>query len=664
MKKGCFAVLVFIALLCAPCTLALWYVDADSVTVDINIESGLDISKKPGYHLEYVTANVTFFPFEGEGQSVLNIRADPEPRMVTDREYVFRWTDPVPSYPEYSIDARVKALQRFQDVRKIPFPYDGFSDDIAYYTMPGKNIDSDNERIVDKASELAAGESDYYRVVFKMADWTKENVEYDLSTLNSKASLKASTVLARKDGVCDEITTLFIGLLRAVGIPARFISGIAYTESPEFPQKWGAHGWAEVYFPGTGWVPFDVTYGEYGFVDPTHIKMKESFDSAEADTRYEWLGSDVNIIANPIKVKAELVKHEGSSDDPVALDVEVLQDTVGIGSWNVVDVAVTNRRNSYVSTTLFLSKISELEVEGKHSRSVMLAPLETRRFYWLVRVIDTLDSHYTYTFPMTVADMRNSTAASSFIVIPGATVFSKEEMARVIDAAIKEESKVYSKKIEVECSQAGEYYYVYDDPEISCSVRNAGNFPFKGLEFCFDDECRTADLAISQEKAFTHTVADPKTGINKVGFSIEGKDVSKTVFYDLEVLDEPKVSVDDLEYPSQIEFAQPYVVAFTLKKDSASVPQDILLEFDAAGLKKSVDAPEIKADKKFLFNLDSEDLSVKPNIFTVSVTYKDLNGKVYTEQETFEIKLVNVTFGQRMVIWLHDADRWIRSLFS
>lgn len=663
MKKGLFAVSALMFILLTAPALALWYYDSDSVTVDLDISSGIHLRRDPGSSLSYLTANVSFLPLDDPAQSVLSLEVAPPP-SEQDKIITFRWDEPVPDNPVFDIKARVKTKNTFQSIPKLFFPYKGFSDDVEQYLEPGETIDSDDPAIIEKASELAAGETDYYAVVFKLADWTKENVYYDLSTLNQKTSQKASWVLARKDGVCDEITTLFIALLRAVGIPARFISGIAYTESPKFPQKWGAHGWAEVYFPGVGWVPFDVTYGQYGFVDPTHIKLKESFDSGDSDVSYEWLGKGVEVVANPISVSADLVAHTGTVPDNLDISVGMLQEEVGIGSYNVVEVTVKNKMDSYVSSFIYMAKINELEVEGNYYQAIMLAPKETKRFYWLVKVIDSLSKGYTYTFPMTVADMRNTTADSVFYVIPGMTVFSRQEMEQVIDAAVQEAEKVYSKKIDINCSQEEEYYYVYDDPKIECTVTNTGNFPFKGLEFCFMDECSTADLAISQSKAFEYVQHSPKPGINKILFSVEGKDVSKSFFYDLDVLDEPDISIDDIEYPTHLEFRQPYVIAFTLKKRSNSVPQDILLEMDAAGLVKTVETADLGNDKKFLFNLNSQDLSTKPNLFAISVTYKDLNGKVYTEKEEFQIGLVNVTFGQRLVIMLHDLDMWLRNLFK
>ncbi len=672
MKKGFtatvfmfFMLFAFFLVIFSTQSLAVWYNDAQSVTVDLEIQSGLDIEKRAGASLDYVTADVTFIPKESESQSIIRITADPQPKISED-VYTFRWSNPVPANPRFKIDARVKTKNTFKNIRKIPFPYSGFSDEIMLYTEPAKNVDSDNPQVIAKASELATGETDYYEVVFKIADWTKETVEYDLSTLNIKATRKASWVLAKKNGVCDELTTLFMALLRSVGIPARFISGIAYTESPDFPKNWGAHGWAEIYFPGTGWVPFDVTYGQFGYVDPTHIKLNEGIDSGKSDTRYEWLGRNIDVTADTITVSADLVDHRGSVPDRIAISVDMLQKDTGIGSYNLVKATITNKVDSYVSDTIYMSRINELEVEGANHQTIMLAPKETRTFYWVVKVIDSLDSHYTYTFPMTVANARNTSADSIFYVIPGATIFSRSEMESVVEAAKKEAEKIYSKKIIVNCSQADDYYYIYDNPKIDCVVRNAGNFPFKDLEFCFEGDagCKTAGLAIAQEKVFSDTIHYPETGINKIKFTVDGADVSRTIFYDLDVLDEPKVSIDDLEYPSQIEFQQPYTVGFTLKRESTSLPKEIDLKLDAAGLEKVVEAQDLKGDKKFLFNLDSADLSTKPNPFVISVIYEDLNGKTYTVKEEFEMTLINVTFGQKMIIFVHDLDTWLRNLFK
>ena len=67
-----------------------------------------------------------------------------------------------------------------------------------------------------------------------------------------------------KKGYCDYYATAMTVLSRAAGIPARFVTGYASgSYDPETASYrvsgTDAHSWAEVYFPGTGWVEFEAT---------------------------------------------------------------------------------------------------------------------------------------------------------------------------------------------------------------------------------------------------------------------------------------------------------------------------------------------------------------------------------------------------------------------
>ncbi len=67
-----------------------------------------------------------------------------------------------------------------------------------------------------------------------------------------------------KRGYCDYYATAMVVLARASGLPARFVSG--YSSGTYDPQnaeyivrELNAHSWAEIYFPGIGWVEFEPT---------------------------------------------------------------------------------------------------------------------------------------------------------------------------------------------------------------------------------------------------------------------------------------------------------------------------------------------------------------------------------------------------------------------
>ena len=69
-----------------------------------------------------------------------------------------------------------------------------------------------------------------------------------------------------KEGVCEQYVTALVVMARTLGIPARLVTGYG---AGDYNQLTGyyevrandAHSWAEIYFPGYGWVPFDPTPG-------------------------------------------------------------------------------------------------------------------------------------------------------------------------------------------------------------------------------------------------------------------------------------------------------------------------------------------------------------------------------------------------------------------
>jgi transglutaminase-like putative cysteine protease len=70
----------------------------------------------------------------------------------------------------------------------------------------------------------------------------------------------ATEAFALGRGVCQDHAHLFIACARALGAPARYVSG--HLAPPEgAAEQDAAHAWAEAYVPGLGWVGFDATNG-------------------------------------------------------------------------------------------------------------------------------------------------------------------------------------------------------------------------------------------------------------------------------------------------------------------------------------------------------------------------------------------------------------------
>jgi transglutaminase-like putative cysteine protease len=82
-------------------------------------------------------------------------------------------------------------------------------------------------------------------------------------------------VLAKRRGVCQDFAHLMIGCLRALGLPARYVSGYILTRPPPGrPRLIGAdasHAWVSAYCPPLGWVDVDPTNN--CLVDDEHVTL-------------------------------------------------------------------------------------------------------------------------------------------------------------------------------------------------------------------------------------------------------------------------------------------------------------------------------------------------------------------------------------------------------
>lgn len=111
----------------------------------------------------------------------------------------------------------------------------------------------------------------------------------DVSSLQSAHPLE-DFLLTRKTGYCEHYATAMVMLLRAVGIPARLVTGFLATEWNEFGQYYtvrqrDAHAWVEVYFPQSGWLTLDPTPSS---AEATTQSWWESAGSVVDSARLQW----------------------------------------------------------------------------------------------------------------------------------------------------------------------------------------------------------------------------------------------------------------------------------------------------------------------------------------------------------------------------------------
>ncbi|MFH1316426.1 MAG: transglutaminase-like domain-containing protein [Candidatus Woesearchaeota archaeon] len=636
-----------------------------TVVMDVEIGSDFEIvplSDDPS--IEYINIDLSFYPKETQFQEPLSLVFTPEAE-IEDSIARFNWRKPVIGTHNFIVESKVKVENDFVKInKKIPFPIQNLDEEYEIYASPSDNIDSDNIEIEKLASSLASGEDDLYIVVDKIAYWVEDNIEYSLDTLTAKASQPASWVLENRRGVCDELTSLFIALSRSVGIPARYISGMAFTNYNNM-DNWGPHAWAEVYFPDHGWVAYDITYNQFGSIDPSHLILKESIDSDEPSTDYEWKSRDVDIETNKLDIKIEAIDKYGEIEDNIAIKADIYKDEIGFGSYNLVEAEVENLNDYYYSTDISMAQVDDLMVFDKLRQHIVLKPLEKKKLMWKIKLNEDMNNDYVYTIPVFIYSVRNETDEIRFTSKKGNPIYKEELIDSIIEQRQEEEEKTYSRKIDLICESEKSAYYIYEEPILTCIMKNRGNTLIEDLNICInEDKCRNFDIGISQEKKTDFLIETDEIGKKDIIVTASNQKVSKSFEFALDILDEPTIVVDEMHFPEDIGYKEIFNVSFILKKESYSVPKQIKILLKQKHGENEWGMQELESDEKFVLTLFGKDLSYGDNDFTIYLEYFDDNGKIYEEREDFIVKLSNITFPQRITIMLNDFAKWFESIFN
>jgi transglutaminase-like putative cysteine protease len=153
-------------------------------------------------------------------------------------------------------------------------PQDGAKPVEAYRDLPRPYGDtlteySSTQRVADFANEVAAGKRTDFEKALAIQMAIGQTAEYDLSApaVPAEADAVDYFLFEGKRGYCDLFASSMVTMARAVGIPARYVTGFYpfsgdKDESGRYLVKASErHAWAELFFKDFGWVPFDATEG-------------------------------------------------------------------------------------------------------------------------------------------------------------------------------------------------------------------------------------------------------------------------------------------------------------------------------------------------------------------------------------------------------------------
>ena len=613
------------------------YNKASSLDLTFQLSSSIDIQQTSSPKLEYLTTQLSLFPITDQRQEVLllDINSNPIAKTSQDKEVKYTWNELYDSY-SFGIDANVKTANNLIKIKHSDFPINNLDESLQEYTQFTEKIDI-NDDISNKAAELVRGKKDLFEATFSIADWVKKNIKYDLNTLTAESVQKSSWVYTNREGVCDEMTGLFISMLRSVGIPARFVSGMVYSN---VGYNFGNHGWAEVYFPDIGWVPFDVTFGQYGWIDPSHIKLSDSLDSATYSAKYSWKSLGIEVNPQELELSTK-VNSAGSDIAPIFnIQINLLEDEVGPGSYVPIEVTIENPYDFYVSTSLIITKAPELT--EKNEKQIFLKPREKKNLFWITKTPTSLNNNFLYTSEIEVIDTFGSKSSTTLQYASKYKKITLDDAQASINEIVSNDANTYSESLLLRCSLDKQYYYAIETAQVNCKLSNLGNQDINSLDVCLLSNCQKANVFLNQDVDLTFNLPLTNKSSSTLVVNAKNNNINVNNYLHLKVYDQPNIKITSIEYQENLLYNEDFELSFVLTSD-VKVKN---LKLKITG-QQSLVIEELKGSKDIIVSLNSKHFINRP--ITVDLEYEDEFNRPYSQKYQYSVNISNVPWYARLL---------------
>ncbi len=287
------------------------------------------------------------------------------------------------SVSEWSFNLTINNSRRISLINDNPlFPL-RFNDSV--YTGFVGRIDY-SPRIKSVADNIVSGVNDYLSAVLLLASWVHDNMVYTPTDEFFNSNKSSSEIINDLRGVCDEYAILLMSLLRAEGIPCRYVSGYSYGAVLGV-SGFGPHAWVEVLVPGYGWISVDPTYGEFGWIDASHIKTNTnyssviSFISTSLTSNYPdelRINNDFpSFISSPLGDKTNEFSIISVNDEEKILSgsLSVSNNVISSGDYLLINLTIINPTNYYIPLSYQLISTKSVSfINSTNWRPIIVKP--------------------------------------------------------------------------------------------------------------------------------------------------------------------------------------------------------------------------------------------------------------------------------------------------
>jgi len=228
------------------------------------------------------------FPVSDNEQTISDVRIDGNftsktmSRQNENGDYAIyaEWIKPVEDKRYLTITFNAAAIERSK--KDFPAKQSAIPSEMMKYLQSTKYTPTDG-KVKEIADKIVKDKKSYAQQSRAVFDWVVKNTTRNPCVRGCGIG-DVEVTLAKRGGKCVDISSVFVAVARAVGIPSREVFGLRIGKGSGVEDMTGGHHcWAEYYIPGYGWVQTDPA-------DVRKIMLKQnlSLDQAKEISDYYY----------------------------------------------------------------------------------------------------------------------------------------------------------------------------------------------------------------------------------------------------------------------------------------------------------------------------------------------------------------------------------------
>jgi len=202
------------------------------------------------------------FPVSDSEQTISDVKIDGNftsktmSRQNENGDYAIyaEWMKPVNDKRYLTITFNAATIERSK--KDFPAKQSAIPSEMKKYLKSTKYTPTDG-KVKEIATKIVEGNKSYAQQTRAVFNWVVKNTTRNPCVRGCGIG-DVEVTLAKKGGKCADISSVFVAVARAVGIPSREVFGLRTGKGSGVEDMTGGHHcWAEFYMPGYGWVPTD-----------------------------------------------------------------------------------------------------------------------------------------------------------------------------------------------------------------------------------------------------------------------------------------------------------------------------------------------------------------------------------------------------------------------